>query len=110
MAEIKVSAGRKYGHVAGHSFLDVDIAVREKLATLVVSWGSSQGSYVERHGEVEYARRGSDAADAVERVRDAALAGEDDDESPSAELRGYVETAAARALRELAEGEHEAAA
>ena len=94
--KIEASAGRPYGHVPGHSYLDVDITASGRKATLIVTWGSAQG-YDEEHGREEYTRRGSDLADAIEQVRDAALAEQE------GESRRYVEMAASRALDELDE-------
>ncbi len=94
MITIESSAGRPYGHVPGHTYLDVDITVEGRTATLIVTSGSSQGGrHDQEWGRTEYSRRGSDASDAVERVRDAALAEERDEET-----RRYIETAASRAL------------
>lgn len=100
---IEASAGRPYGHVPGHSYRDVDIEAEGRIASLTITWGSAQGSYDEEHGRREYARRGSDIAGAIESVREAAL--EDADADGDDSLRGYIETAAARALRALELGE-----
>lgn len=96
---ITVDAGRPYGHCAGHSYYDVsiDFTRRGRVATLTITWGSSQGSYLQEHGRVAYSRRGSAAAEAVELVRDEAIKASEDDE-----LRRYIETAASRALLMLA--------
>jgi hypothetical protein len=91
---ITATAGRPYGHVPGHTYLDADITAKGRTATLVVTWGSAQG-YDEEHGREEYTRRGDDLADAIEQVRDAAL------DEQHGESRRYVEMAASRALAEL---------
>lgn len=91
---IVASAGREFGHVPGHNYLDVDIVCNTRnLATLVITSGSSQG-YDQEHGRTEYSRRGANQADAIENVRDEAMKSSDDDE-----LNSYIETAASRALR-----------
>ncbi len=80
-------AGRPYGHVPGHHYLDVDICVTARCASITITWGSAQG-YDEEHGCVEYADR------TVDGVRARALAAETDTET-----RALVETVCAKALR-----------
>ena len=98
MARFKVKsigfAGRPYGHVPGHSYLDVEVLRAGRGYRLLIVWGSAQGSD-EEHGREEYARGTLDA------LRDAALeahigAGEH-------EVRRYIETACERAALVLAE-------
>lgn len=105
MKTITASAGRPYGHVPGHRYVDVHVAVEAKgrVAKLTITWGSAQG-YDEEHGREEYARRGADPASAIEAVRDAALDAQTDTDE---ETRALIETAAARAALE-AEAEREA--
>jgi hypothetical protein len=93
--KVTAIAGKPYGHVPGHTYHDVEVEASGKLATLAVVWGSAQG-YDEEHGRREYARRGSSLIDALDAVRDAALAEESDDA-----VRGYIETACARAQAEV---------
>lgn len=101
---ITASAGRPYGHVPGHSFLDVEITAERCgsrwIATLSITAGNAQESHGRNdqlHREVEYSRTGYTAEEAIESVRDEAL---DDEEG---EVVGYIETAASRALREACE-------
>ncbi|MBX3264887.1 MAG: hypothetical protein KF782_34770 [Labilithrix sp.] len=100
---ITAEAGRAYGHVPGHQFLDVEITCApcgsRWLATLTVTAGSAQESHGRNdtiYREEEYAATSSSAEDAIERVKEEALDGSDGDE----EQERYVRTAAARALRE----------
>jgi len=95
MAKVKSIgfAGRPYGHVPGHTYLDVEVFRAGRGYCLLIVWGSAQGGdYDQEHGREEYARLSLDA------VREAALeahigAGE-------AEVRRYIETACARAEEE----------
>lgn len=94
MKQIKANAGREYGHCPGRNYLDVELKASRGSATLTITWGSAQGRGCdEEHGRAEYTRRGPDTLSAVERVRDAALAEEKDEET-----RRYIETASSRAL------------
>lgn len=107
--KIEASAARPYGHVPGHDWLDADLEAESTTtghwATLTISSGHSQGYPCDQeYRSVEYTARGSDLADAIERVRDEALEYEGDDD----ELAGYIHTACSRALRQL-RGEEEAA-
>lgn len=92
--KIQTSAGRPYGHVPGHQYLDCDLVASGRTCTLTIVWGSAQGRD-EEHGREEYTRRGVDIGDAIERCRDAAL------KEQEGESRRYVEIAASRALQEL---------
>lgn len=101
-------AGRPYGHVPGHDFLDVEIEIAPSkrsgyVARLAIVNGHSQGCRArdqQEHGREEYARYASSpeaALDEVVRVakRETAY------EAPA--LRGYIETAASAAIRGLEE-------
>lgn len=82
-------AGRPYGHVPGHHYLDADLCVTARCASITITWGSAQGQGCdEEHGRVEYSAR------TVEGVRARALAEELDSET-----RALVETVCAEALR-----------
>lgn len=73
-------AGREYGHVPGHEYLDVDVVIsvyRQKFRCHVVeSWGSAQG-YDEEHGRREVIGRGESlrevVANATQRAADAGI-------------------------------------
>lgn len=99
---ISTSAGRPYGHVPGHHWLDADLECEpcgsRWLATITISAGSAQESHGRNdltYWEREYTRTGSDAEEAISRVMREALGEED-----AADIRGYVETACSRAIRE----------
>lgn len=91
-------AGRPYGHVPGHSFLDAYVTVyeigEEFLAEFTVTWGSNQG-HDEVHGTEKYSRRGDTAIKALENARSVAL------ENQRGESKRYVEIAAAEATKAL---------
>ena len=91
--KIQASSGRPYGHVPGKNYLDCDIVVERRLATLTITWGSAQG-YDEEHGREEYSRTGRTMLEAIENVREAALA------EQVGESRRYVEAACSRAMLE----------
>jgi hypothetical protein len=102
--KIAVSAGRPYGHVPGHSYLDVDMTCRAArdgrwLATVTIVWGSARGGaqWDQEHGRVEYAATGSDARAAIERAQREALSEEKDEET-----RRYIHTACAQVLERAA--------
>ena len=95
---ISTSAGRPYGEVPGRDFLDIDVTAAGHVATLSIRWGSNQGSYEQVHGEAEYTRQANTLADAIEAVRDVALA--DHTGKDGAETRGLIEKACWDALRE----------
>lgn len=89
-------AGRPYGHVPGHDYLDVTISAdpARLLATLTIVWGSAQG-HDEEHGREEYTERGSNVTDAILCVRDTALA-----EWPAeSDGRRYINAAASAAVK-----------
>lgn len=93
---ITASAGKPYGHVPGHTYRDVEIEAKRDRAKLTITWGSAQG-YDEEHGREEYSARGRDLVDAIERVRDEALAEQAEDDDA---VRKYIHTASARAIEE----------
>ena len=69
-------AGRPYGHVPGHRFLDVELLQRGRRWVIRVTHGSAQGrGHDAEHGRAEYARATLDAA------RDAAFELETDEET-----------------------------
>lgn len=110
---ITAEAGRAYGHVPGHQFLDVEITCApcgaRWIATLTVTAGSAQESHGRNdtiYREEEYSATAATAEDAIEQVKDEALDGADGDE----EQELYVRTAASRALREACEACEEEAA
>lgn len=100
---ITACAGRRYGHVPGHNFLDVAIECApcgsRWIATMVVTAGSAQESHGRNdqiHWSAEYSATGGDAEDAIGRVQREALDADDNTD----ELVDYIHTAASRALRE----------
>lgn len=60
--------GNEYGHVPGHSYHDVEVAVgrkgRQFRAVALETWGSAQG-YDEEHGRRKVVARGEDALDTL---------------------------------------------
>jgi hypothetical protein len=66
------SAGVAYGHVPGHNYHDVDVAVSRKgdkfRVHVVESWGSAQG-YDEEHGRREAIGRGESIYSAIANAR-----------------------------------------
>jgi len=64
----KESAGKPYGHVPGHHYLDCDVVVSRKgdkfRVHIVESWGSCQG-YDEEHGRREAIGRGESIGQAI---------------------------------------------
>jgi hypothetical protein len=106
---ITAEAGRAYGHVPGHRYLDVTITLESSgygyVATVVIELGCAQGRGCDQPGPgAEYARTGDTPESALERAIDQAKRYEDDDETAR-----YIETAHARALAELTGEEAEAA-
>src|SRR5262245_46503982 len=93
MAKIIGEAGRPYGHVPGHEYLDVEVLKRRSNFVLLVTWGSAQGRHDQEHGRSEYSR------DTLPDLRDAALDGEGRrlGNRDSAEICQYIETAISRA-------------
>jgi hypothetical protein len=96
MATIATSAARPYGEVPGRDFLDVDLTAAGRVATVSIRWGSNQG-YEQVHGEEEYTRRATTLADAIDAVRDVALAAHTGKDG--AETRALIEKACGEALR-----------
>ena len=70
------------------------------VATVTIRSGSFQGTHEEVYGEDEYTRRATTLTEAIEKVRDIALAAHTGDDG--AETRALIEKACGEALRDAA--------
>lgn len=95
---ISTSAERPYGYLPGSQFLEANLTAAGRIATLSIRSGSNQGSHEQVHHEAEYSRRAATLADAIEAVRDVALAAHTG--ADGAETRDLIEKACGEALRE----------
>lgn len=103
MATITTSAERPYGYLPGRHFLEVNLTATGTVATVTIRGGSFQGTREEVYREAEYTRRGDTLTDAIDAVRDIALAAHRGD--GGAETRTLIEKACGEALRAAATAE-----
>ena len=103
MATITTSAERPYGYLPGRHFLEANLTATGTVATVTIRGGSFQGTHEEVYLEAEYTRRGDTLTDAIDAVRDIALAAHTGDDG--AETRALIETACGEALRDAATAE-----
>ena len=103
MATITTRAERPYGYLPGNQFLEATLTATGTVATVTIRSGSFQGTHEEVYGEDEYTRRGDTLTEAIEKVRDIALAAHRGDDG--AETRALIEKACGEALRDAAAAE-----
>lgn len=103
MATITTSAERPYGYLPGRHFLEATLTAAGTVATVTIRGGSFQGTHEEVFREAEYTRRATTLTEAIEKVRDIALAAHAGDDG--AEARALIEKACGEALRDAATAE-----